>query len=133
MCLDMALLRIDYDRQIEQLAEAQQQQQSNKSLTTVTGGADEASTAKQQEQRRLAVAEQMRAVQSKVAALRGDLIGGERANDLQLREKHKKKKAAAARRLRYIYVNGDHPSCMVGLQDIVVCSRPNKPLTKNYI
>lgn len=86
--LDMALLRIEYDRQVDELAKAQQ---TDKTAVISEKNVDE---------RRLAVEEQTRAVQSKVAALRSDLIGGERANDVQLREKHKKKKAAAARRLR---------------------------------
>lgn len=38
---------------------------------------------------------------SKVATIRGDLIGGERANDVQLRERHRRKKAAAERRMRW--------------------------------
>lgn len=84
---DMAELRVDYDRQVAELAKAQLMGKTTKQLAET-------------EERRLAVEEQTRAVQSKVAALRSDLIGGERANDLQLREKHKKKKAAAARRLR---------------------------------
>lgn len=94
----MAQLRADYDRQLAELAKNQSQAAANSisssSIPSVPPN-DEA-----EQQRRLAMAEQTRAVQSKVAALRGDLIGGERANDVQLREKHKKKKAAAARRLR---------------------------------
>lgn len=33
--------------------------------------------------------------------IKGDLIGGERANDVQLKEKHKRKKQAAENRMRY--------------------------------
>lgn len=32
--------------------------------------------------------------------IKGDLIGGERANDVQLKEKHKRKKQAAESRMR---------------------------------
>lgn len=32
--------------------------------------------------------------------IKGDLIGGERANDVQLKEKHKRKKQAAENRMR---------------------------------
>lgn len=34
--------------------------------------------------------------------IKGDLIGGERANDVQLKEKHKRKKQAAEKRMRYV-------------------------------
>lgn len=34
--------------------------------------------------------------------IKGDLIGGERANDVQLKEKHKRKKQAAESRMRYV-------------------------------
>ncbi len=37
--------------------------------------------------------------------IKGDLIGGERANDLQLKEKHKRKKQAAEKRMRYVYIS----------------------------
>ena len=40
------------------------------------------------------------AVKTKMKSIQNDLIGGERANDEQLREKHKKKKIAAQRRMR---------------------------------
>lgn len=39
-------------------------------------------------------------IKKKIKELRDSLIGGERANDTQLREKHKKKKIAAQHRLR---------------------------------
>lgn len=32
--------------------------------------------------------------------IKGDLIGGERVNDVQLKEKHKRKKQAAEKRMR---------------------------------
>lgn len=34
--------------------------------------------------------------------IKGNLIGGERANDVQLKEKHKRKKQAAEKRMRYV-------------------------------
>lgn len=37
--------------------------------------------------------------------IKGDLIGGERANDVQLKEKHKRKKQAAEKRMRYDFHN----------------------------
>lgn len=41
-------------------------------------------------------------IEKKIKALKDDLIGGERANDVQLREKHIKRKIAAEKRLRLV-------------------------------
>lgn len=38
-----------------------------------------------------------------VINIKGNLIGGERADDVQLKEKHKRKKQAAEKRMRYMY------------------------------
>lgn len=77
----MAKLRQHYEDQLKALSQAQELNNNNN------------------ETRNRNIRE-TEVVASKVAALKGDLIGGERVNDFQLKEKHKKKKIAAEKRLR---------------------------------
>lgn len=87
---DMVRLRTHYEQQMAALAA---ETRAVKVVTTTTTDANNNGGAETSER-------ETQAVRSKVATMRGDLIGGERANDVQLRERHRRKKAASERRMR---------------------------------
>lgn len=105
---DMLKLREHYEQEMRALAaEAERAAQQQKmpiaeitgaaTTTTVQPDANNNNNSKSTSEERQAAAVE---VHAKVEEMRGALIGGERADDVQLRERHKRKKAAAERRMR---------------------------------
>lgn len=114
---DMQKLRAHYEQEMKALAaEAERTAVQQRKQPNVVGneasvatigikdsamiGVDPNNNSNSNTQQRQAAAVE---VHAKVEEMRGALIGGERANDVQLRERHKRKKAAAERRMRWVY------------------------------